>query len=175
MHHFEPREMTGHRGAMHRAGVRLLVLAGLMLVLGLGATGQARADQPVATGTFHLISRTLTLIKTADGNSFYSVEEFPAYAGGLVGTADDRYTLIKHADGSFNAQGAETCTGCTIGGRTGDYTAVFAFSKKTSGEQESRLTFTSGSGGLAGLHGGGTFHATGPGVGVYAYAYNFAP
>jgi hypothetical protein len=146
-------------------------------VLSLALTGPARADQPTASGDWHLVSHTQTLLRTADGNSFFAVVESPLYSGGLSGTAVDTYTLIVHRDGSLNAQGTETCTGCTIGGRTGDYTATFSFSASGT-RQESRVTFQGGSGGLAGLHGGGSFqvtHLTPTVGGTYAYDYHFAP
>src|SRR5205807_4347451 len=112
------------------AGRPLLLLA-LTLLLTFGSTSLVRADQPTASGTWDLISHTQTLLKTADGNTFYAVVESPAYVGtaatGLFGTAVDTYTLIVHSDGSVNAQGIETCTGCSIGGRAGGHTATLWF------------------------------------------------
>ncbi|HLZ69974.1 MAG TPA: DUF3224 domain-containing protein [Dehalococcoidia bacterium] len=156
---------------------RLLLLSlALATALGPGVAGSARADQPTAAGTWSLLFRTRTLIGTADGNQFFDVVESPAYVGGLTGIAVDTYRLVVHADGSLNAQGIETCAGCTIGGRTGDYTATFSFSAAGS-RLNSRLTFQSGSGGLAGLHGGGSFqvtHTTPVVGGTYAYDDHFA-
>ncbi|HEY7295757.1 MAG TPA: hypothetical protein VH916_11995 [Dehalococcoidia bacterium] len=154
----------------------LLSLA-LAVALSLGATRAAHADQEVATGTWNLVSHTQTLIGTAGGNQFFQVVESPAYVGGLTGTAVDTYILIVHSDGSLNGHGVETCDGCTIGGRTGDYTATFSFSAAGS-QQHSRLTFQGGTGGLTGLHGGGSFvvtHTTPTTGGTYSYAYHFAP
>lgn len=158
---------------------RLLLLVGLALAaaLGFGAAGAARADQPTATGTWNLLYRTRTLTGTAGGNQFFDVVESPAYVGGLTGVAVDTYALTVHSDGSVNGQGTEVCTGCTIGGRTGDYTATFSFSAHGS-RLVSQLTFQGGSGGLAGLHGGGSFvvtHTTPVVGGTYAYDYHFAP
>ncbi len=162
-----------------RTATRRLLIGSLLLALlmSLPIASRARAAQPVATGTWNLISHTQTPTGTAGGNQFFSVVESPAYVGGLTGIAVDTYTLVVHADGSLNAHGTETCTGCTIDGRTGDYTATFSFSAAGS-RQESRLTFQSGSGGLAGLHGGGSFvvtHTTPATGGTYAYSFHFAP
>jgi hypothetical protein len=154
-------------------GARLLLPVALVGALAVGLSSPVRAEQPTAaSGTYMLTSRTLTPLRTADGNSFTAVVETPAYAGDITGTATDTYTLITHADGSFNAQGTETCVSCSIGGRTGDFTANFAF-KGTAAGGSGRLTFTGGTGGLTGLHGGGTFQGTS--VGTYAYDYHFAP
>jgi hypothetical protein len=135
------------------------------------------AEPPTtALGTFSLVdlaNRIITLERTADGNQIMSVRhETPLYSGGLNGIAVDDYALIVRADGSVTGQGTETCSACTIGGRTGDYTATFAL-RGTTAHVSGRLTFQSGSGGLAGLHGGGTFE--GGVTGSYAYDFLFAP
>jgi hypothetical protein len=148
-----------------------------LLVLGLPLHQPAMADQPTASGTWQVTSTTLTLLQTADGNRFYAVVQSGFYSGGLSGTVADAYTLEVHSDGSTNAQGTETCTSCTIGGRTGGYTATV--SAAVSGSHENnRLTFQTGSGGLAGLRGEGSIVVTQrtPTLsGTYAYDYHFAP
>src|SRR5581483_7768333 len=138
-------------------------IVGLSLLLAVAFSphlaGQAHGADPVATGTWTLVSQTKTLIGTAGGNQFFSVVESPAYVGGLTGTAVDRYLLVVHADGSLHGQGIETCDNCTIGGRTGDYIATFTFAASGT-QQHSRLVFQGGTGGLTGLHGEGTFEVT---------------
>ena len=157
---------------------RSMLATAMVSALLLGPASPALADQPTtAAGTFTLVdlaSRTVTLERTADGNQFFAVRhETPAYSGGLVGIAIDNYELIVHADGSVNGQGTETCSTCTIGGRTGDYTATFTF-QGTTAQIAGHITFQSGAGGLAGLHGGGgTFQ--GSTSGTYAYQFQFAP
>jgi hypothetical protein len=80
---------------------------------------------------------------------------------------------VVHADGSVSGFGSETCHSCTIGGRTGSFTAVFA-SRSSGAGISGRETFVRGTGGLAGLHGGGTFEGT-PAGNTYSYAYRFGP
>jgi hypothetical protein len=158
-------------------GRRVMLAMASVGTLVFGLASPALADQPsVATGTFTLVnlaSRTTTLEKTVDGNSFSAVSnETPSYSGGLTGVAVDNYELIVHPDGSLNGQGTETCETCTIGGRTGSYTAVFAFQGTAAGVV-GRLTFQSATGGLVGLHGGGTFQGTSSGT--YAFDFLFSP
>lgn len=139
--------------------------------------GPPAAEPPsTASGTFTLVnltSRIITLERTADGNQILSVRhETPLYAGGLSGTAIDDYTLIVHPDGSVNGKGIETCSACTIGGRTGGYSATFAL-QGTVTQVSGRLTFQTGTGELAGLHGGGGFE--GGATGTYTYEFLFSP
>jgi hypothetical protein len=155
-----------------------LLLACLLLpgvALGLGAAANAQAADPVATGTWMLVNHTQTPIGSAGGNQYFYVVESPAYVGGLTGTAVDRYLLVVHSDGSFNAEGVETCDYCTIGGRSGDYVATFTFSASGT-QQHSRLVFQGGTGGLTGLRGVGSFEVTQTTPvtgGTYAYGYHF--
>jgi len=152
----------------------LLSLVGVAAALGVGSSGAARADGQVASGTWKLVNHTQTLIKTVGGDQYFSVVESPAYVGGLIGTAVDTYILIVHSDGSLEGAGNEVCNGCAIGGRMGNFTAVFRFSASATGAQRSRFVISGGSGGLAGIEGtGGTFTATAPGAGTYAYGYEF--
>ena len=147
----------------------------LLSVIALGFATPAFAQTPdTATGTFMLVdlaNRTITLNRTADGNQFLSVRrETPLYSGGLSGVAVDDYALIIHPDGSINGHGIEPCSPCTIGGRTGSYTATFSLTGTTA-HASGRLTFQTASGELAGLHGGGTFE--GGASGSYEYKFNF--
>jgi hypothetical protein len=47
--------------------------------------------------------------------------------GDLSGVVTVTDTIVGHGDGSLNEHGTDTCTSCTIGGRTGSFTAVFEF------------------------------------------------
>jgi hypothetical protein len=158
--------------------MRALVSLAICLTAALGLPGPASAEHPsTASGTFVLVdlaSRSITLERTADGNQILSVQhETPLYSGGLSGVAVDNYTLIVHADGSVVGHGTETCSACTIGGRSGAYTAIFTL-QGTTAHVSGHLTFQSGSGGLVGLHGGGgTFE--GGASGTYSYEFLFAP
>jgi hypothetical protein len=147
------------------------------LLAGLGAPAEASTPM-TATGTFgfNLISSTS---RTVGNISFYSTVASVPYYGGLTGTATDRETDIVDRNGSSVGYGTEVCTACTLGGRTGGYTAVYALAGlnyfTTGVPVEGYLTFTSGTGGLVGLHGGGTFGGTASNPGFYSYNYSFAP
>jgi hypothetical protein len=145
----------------------------LAIVLVAGFSGPARANPPTAaSGVWKLVSHSQAVLGTAHGKTYISVVEMPSYSGGLTGAALDTYTVIAEANGRFTVPfGVETCSPCTIGGRTGGFTAVFTFSG--SGTQgRGRLTFINGTGGLTGLHGDGTFQG-GNGSGTYTYNYSY--
>jgi hypothetical protein len=139
-----------------------------------GFAHPAAASAPlVATGGFTFLEDTLTPIRTADGTLFLHEVASISYTGDLAGVVTATDTIIVHSDGSVSGHGSEACVLCTIGGRTGSFTAVFAFSG-SGGNFTGHETFTSGAGGLDGLHGGGTF--TGSPLGnTYSFRYQFAP
>jgi len=92
-----------------------------------------------------------------------------SYAGDLSGTATDTDVFILHPDGSFEAHGTESCTLCTLAGKHGSFTSTFTFSG-IGFSYRGALTFTGGTGGLAGIHGGGPFQGDDTGN-SYSYAY----
>lgn len=124
-----------------------------------------------AAGSFKFLSDQKTPIGQAGGNVFIREVASIQYSGGLRGTVSAGNVIVVHADGSVSGFGGETCHSCTIGGRTGSFTAVFAFHSTDTGIA-GREVFVRGSGGLAGLHGGGTFEGT-PAGNTYSYAYRF--
>jgi hypothetical protein len=126
-----------------------------------------------ATGTFEFLTDTKTPIAQAGGTQFIHEVASISYTGGLTCIADANDLLIVHSDGSVSGYGTETCRSCTIGGRTGSFTAVFAFHSTPTGIEGNEI-FVSGSGGLAGLRGGGPFQG-GPGGNTYSYDYRFTP
>ncbi|MGH9105090.1 MAG: hypothetical protein ACRDZX_04490 [Acidimicrobiales bacterium] len=133
----------------------------------------------VARGTFSTTSNSLTPIKVVVGtDTLYEQVAGGAYAGGLTGALTDVDTFVLHSDGTFQAQGFEYCTGCSLGGATGGYLAEFNLSGvPASGGNiayTGHLSFLSGSGGFAGIQGGGTFTGNLTG-GSYSYNYMFSP
>ena len=124
-----------------------------------------------ATGAFTFLSDTKTPIGQAGGNVFIHEVASISYTGDLTGIADADNIVIVHSDGSVTGYGIETCHSCTIGGRTGALTALFAFHGSSTGIT-GREIFISASGGLAGLHGGGPFQG-GPAGNTYSYDYRF--
>jgi hypothetical protein len=152
--------------------IRTVVSSTAVFVAALAgcAPPAAASRQAVASGSFTSVQTSTTHIRTAGGDSFDLLVESLTYVGGLTGVATDTFTAATHADGSWNADGTEVCSSCTIGGRTGSYIAAFSLTVSVAGVVAGHLTFTSGSGELAGLHGEGTFTA-----GTYSYNYRFAP
>jgi hypothetical protein len=152
------------------------MLSGTTMVLAVSAAlamPAAAHSQGTATGAFSFLSDTQTPITQRDGNTFVNEVASISYTGGLTGTVHATDLLVIHSDGSVTAYGIETCRSCTIGGRTGSLTAVFTLHGSATGITGTE-TFVNGAGGLAGLHGGGSFDA-GPTGNTYSYDYRFAP
>ena len=152
--------------------IRTFISSTAVLVLALAGCGSPATATPsgVASGSYTFVQTSSTHIRTAGGDSFDLQVFSLTLVGGVTGVATDTHTAVTHADGSVNADGTEVCGSCTIGGRTGSYIAAYSVSMSVSGVVAGHLTFTSGSGRLAGLHGEGTFTAD-----TYSYNYRFAP
>ena len=152
-----------------------------LLVAGVAVAAPASAGpSATASGSFLEITGAATITKAAGGNLFYSGSDTGVYPGGLSGTVSDAWTSVLHKDGSFQTKGTETCPVCTIGSRTGSFSArsVFtgAYLSDGTGPYAGRLGFTSGTGGLAGLHGGGNVAGdAAAGTQTYSFTYLFAP
>jgi hypothetical protein len=139
-----------------------LILCLAMVLTGFGVIAPAAsASEPTqvqVAGFIPFANHTQTLLRTADGNLFFSAVDKVAYTGGVVGAPVDTYTFTVHPDGSITGQGIKTCTLCTIGGRTGGYTEVFNFTATPNfATFTGRFAVLSATGGLAGLQGEGTF------------------
>jgi|SRR5579859_3218112 len=148
---------------------KLIASTLLILVVLMGFVPPAAASsRSVATGSFNYVPTTTTLIRTAGGNSYYAEVASVTWSGGLSGVATDTETYVVHADGSFSGHGTEVCAACTIGGRTGSYTARIEFAGPGA-SYSGRLIFH-GSGGLAGLRGGGVFQGSDSG---YTYSFDY--
>ena len=152
--------------------IRTIVSSTTVVVVALaGCASPAPASaSAVASGSYTFVQTSKTHIRTAGGDSVDLLVFSVTSVGGLTGVATDTFTAATHADGSMDANGTEVCSSCTIAGRTGSYIAAFSLTVSVAGVLAGHLTFTSGSGGLAGLHGEGTFAAR-----TYSYNYRFAP
>ena len=153
-------------------------MAGLLLAL----VPTAWASEPTraqATGVVPFANHTQSLVRTADSNTTFSAVDLVTFTGALSGQATDTYTFTVHPDGSVTGHGVETCSACTIAGRTGGYTQVFNFTATPNfATFEGHFTFTSATGGLAGLQGEGTFQGTTGATGFTETAilnYHFEP
>jgi hypothetical protein len=149
------------------------LLAAACAVAALLAVPAAAHPTRTAAGSFNFLTDQKTPIGQAHGTVFIREVASIEYSGGLSGVVQAVDTLVVRADGSVTGFGSESCRSCTIGGRTGSFTAGFAFHGDAAGIA-GRETFTHGSGGLAGLHGGGSFQG-GPAGNTYSYYYRFAP
>ena len=152
--------------------IRTVVSSTAVVVAALAGCASPAPASPsaVASGSYTFVQTSKTHVRTAGGDSFDLFVASVTSVGGVTGVATDTLTAATHADGSVNAHGTEVCSSCTIGGRTGSYIAAYSFTVSVAGVLAGHLTFTSGSGGLAGLHGEGTFTAD-----TFSYNYRFAP
>src|ERR1700686_2223377 len=152
--------------------IRTVISSTAVVVVALAGCGPPAAATPsaVASGSYTFVQTSSTPIRTAGGDRFDLLVYSLTSVGGVTGIATDTLTTATHADGSVNATGTEVCSSCAIGGRTRAYIAAVSVAVAVAGVIAGHLTFTSGSGGLAGLHGEGTFTAD-----TYSYNYRFAP
>jgi Protein of unknown function (DUF3224) len=150
---------------------RLLFSLALVAASTAFAVPAAASTRGRATGTFIFLQDTRTPVGEADGSQLLKEVATISYTGDLTGIASATDKLIVHADGSVNGHGTESCHSCTIGGRTGSFTAHFTF-HGSAGQISGRETFIAGTGGLAGLHGGGRFQGS-PTGNTYSYHYVF--
>jgi hypothetical protein len=163
--------------AMRKLGLSTAAL----LVAGVALAAPASAGPPdTASGSFLEITGASTVTRVADGNLFVSGSDTGVYSGGLSGTVSDVWTAVVHKDGSFETKGTETCPFCTIGSRTGSFSAQWVFRgaylPDGTGPFTGTLVFKSGTGGLAGLHGSGKFAGdVVAGTETYSFSYLFAP
>jgi hypothetical protein len=148
----------------------------LCVALGLVVASTSAAGPPAtATGTWLITgAATVTDIRTAGNNTFIT-ESFPfTYSGDVTGSAVASGTLRLASDGSAGFNGTTVCTGCTIGGRTGDFTTTDNAQGNNDGQVKGVITVLSAAGGLTGLH--GVDHFEGNFVtGAYTYTYTFEP
>jgi Protein of unknown function (DUF3224) len=157
---------------MHRVLAVSTAALAVLFVLPLVAL----ASSPIhATASGTLLSHTQTPIRSADGNLTFSAVDIVVFSGDIAGTATDTYTFTVHPDGSITGHGTETCAACTIGGRTGGYTEAFNFTATANfASFAGRFAVLSGTGGLAGLRGEGTFQGAGFSETINLN-YHFAP
>jgi len=156
---------------------RRVLIASLSVVGALAGLALPAAASPSATATGNFTTQVVSFdVHETGGVAFAHEVDIDTYTGSLVGAATDTYTSrTVFANGSGGGHGTEVCNACTIGGRTGGYTAVFNFTIPAGGGNFTGTeTFISGTGGLAGLHGGGSFQGDGI-TNTYSYSYHFDP
>lgn len=166
-----------HSNALaHRLALLALTLLGFT-----GSLMPTSATAALAQGGYTTDTDTFDLLGTFGSDSYYLEDYRGSYTGGLSGPAHDLNYIVVHADGSFESFAQEVCTGCTVGGRTGNFTASYVIIgtgwdlENFTSVYTGYLWITSASGGLAGLHGSMIFHYDGiTGVSNYTLNYRFA-
>jgi hypothetical protein len=157
---------------------RLLVTAVLPLsVLSVPVLGihSAFASTPaVETGAFSYTSLTITSSRMADGNFFFTGIFTGPFTGALTGPVTQTITEVDHPTGRSNFSGMITCT-CTVAGTAG--TLIMRYEGTGTGPWVfgGQFVIISGTGGLAQLHGSGTFQSTVPLSGTYSISLHFDP
>jgi hypothetical protein len=158
--------------------IRVFSAAVLITLLVGGAHSATASTKVTATGSFGLNLLSITVTAAGQNTLDDLVGQIP-YSGDLSGLSDNTESDVAHSDGSYLGQGTNSCTSCTLGGRVGGFTAVYQITGSnyftTLSPFQGHLTFTGGTGGLAGLHGGGTFQGDALGNTSYSYTYFFAP
>ena len=136
----------------------------------------ASATTPIPfAGTFQNTSSVVTGFRQADGNTFISQIVQVVYAGDLAGPVVEHIDVVIHPDGTLNAKGAAVCTCTLAGGRSGTIVLPFAATGDASGAVRGHFTIGDGTGGLAHLHGVGTFESTNGSSGPFSGAYHLDP
>lgn len=160
--------------------VRTFVVCVLVSVTAAVLSGSAAGAGPpaIATGTYNCSAAAVTVLssRTADGNTIGTYTAAGCvYSGDITGTFTIYGNRVTHSDGSFNDHGYIVCTGCTLDGRTGEFTAAQTYRSPSPGEVYGTLTVVSASGGLSGLHAQNHFERHAPALGTYSFRYSFEP
>ena len=134
---------------------KLLVIAMLVFALTMGFSSPARAATPLqGSGTITITSSsTLTLIKQAGRDTFYSHSFTEDWTGILAGACSATETIVFHPDGTKNGRGLITCAG-TAAGQPGTFSIDFVAVIAADGSAQASFV-VSGTGALANLSGQG--------------------
>ena len=149
---------------------KIVILLALPILLLLPT---ASATTPTAiTGTFTFTSDQLITTETTGPNTLVTSAITLALTGGLSGTIDQTSTALTTAQG-LTVDVGQTRLAFTgiVDGASG--TLLFASTANTAGGAfHGHFTILSGTGGLANLHGEGTFSVTSPSGGTYTLQVN---
>jgi hypothetical protein len=160
--------------------MRKIAIASLLaLILMVGAAQPAYASSAgTVSGTYTFSNGPVTLVQTlGDGSKLYSTVTTIHYTGQLSGTSTftNSFIIFTAATsalfGGLTACGAgtEICTDCVLAGISGSYRAS-AIYEYLGANFRGVLFFNSGTGGLAGITGGGPFQGTRV-TNSYSYQY----
>jgi hypothetical protein len=149
-----------------------VVLAAALVVF---ASPAGAGPPTTVTGTYTVTNAVVESIRTVGDNTFttYSVVT-GVWVGGVSGSFElDGLTSRTGSDGSLTAQGQIVCTGCTVGGRTGDFVGNLV-NTSPGPKMGGTVTVLSATGGLAGLHAVNHFEGP-PFAGTTSWTYHFDP
>jgi hypothetical protein len=156
---------------------KALAVGGAVAAAAVLVAAPASATTPIPfAGTFQNTSSVVTAFRQPDGNTFISQIVQVAYTGDLAGPVVEHIDLVIHPDGTLNAKGADVCT-CTLTGTglSGTIVLPFAATGDASGAVRGRFTIGDGTGGLANLHGVGTFESSNGSSGPFSGVYHLDP
>ena len=143
----------------------LLLLMFVLVVALMPLASAAASTQVEVSGTMSytpFLVDPLTPPKIAGGNTFLETYEHSYWTGSFVGYSYDECSIIIHRNGSWNYNSIGYFDGF-VNGVEGKLTLRFNGSRPDAlSDWTGRWTILKGSGGLANLHGTGTF--SGPGA-----------
>ena len=155
----------------------MLALSLMSVALTLLALSSAvYATQPTPASGSWTVSRVLTSVHTADGNTISTYEATYTFIGTFAGPCVGPSVITTHPDKTVTFHGTCTFTGTVGGSSTGSGVLTFAgIGDLTTRSFVGHAVLGDGSAGLAGLH--ATFVDTGTfGVGAtYTGQYHFDP
>ena len=145
-------------------------------IVSFPVAGISKPTDSVFNATFQNTSSVITASRQADGNTFISEIVQVIYAGDFAGSVVEHADVVIHPDGTLNFRGADVCT-CTLTGTglSGTIALPFSATGDASGLVSGRFTFADGTGGLANLHGVGTFETSNGSSGTFSGVYHLDP
>jgi hypothetical protein len=138
---------------------KLLFLFVVVAAAALTAVPASATPPSPVTGTFAVTSAITTSVRTADGNTFITVQRTALISGTFTGTATDTVLLVMHSNGTTSARGEGTCV-CTVGALAGTFDYHFQGSGTFPTSLSGQFVVGHGTGGLEGLHAQGSFSGT---------------
>lgn len=145
----------------------VLTLAFVPLVFGAGTRAVQAAPPTAASGSFSSAPPTNVVTRSAGPNTIITDTFTSVLSGTFSGTSVFQERYVLRADGSFIDHAVETFTG-TVNGVAGTATFVDVITGDTT-SFHGHFVVVSGTGGLANLHGHGTFEGSSTtGAGTYS-------
>jgi len=156
-----------------RARTCAVALVAMFAATALVAQPAAATTPSEGSGSFAFTAPpTVTITRSADGNTFLTLTGGETMTGPLTGTNTLRITLDIHSSGESNLNGIITCT-CRVGGRSGTVELRIE-GTGTAAADDGQFVLQNGTAGLADLRGEGTFHSVGA-AGTYTVRWHFEP